>query len=171
MEKDEVRETIRQILGKIGIGIDALEISDVAGHTLFTIRTKDSGALIGTAGETLHSLNHLVKKIFEGKGSEDSFRFVIDVNGYHLKHIKMLENQGKMLAERARTFKYNVEMSPMSAYDRMIVHASLQGEPNIATESEGEGKLRHIVIKYTPLDSVATVSNGSGDLKRPSEQN
>ncbi|MBI1754829.1 hypothetical protein HYR65_00920, partial [Candidatus Azambacteria bacterium] len=47
MEKDEVRETIRQILGKIGIGIDALEISDVAGHTLFTIRTKDSGALIG----------------------------------------------------------------------------------------------------------------------------
>ncbi len=148
MEKDEIQETIRGLLSKLGIEVDALEASDVAGHTLFTVRTKDSGALIGAGGETLHSLNHLVRKMFEGKGREDAFRFVIDVNGYHLKHIKMLENQAKMLAERARTFKYNVEMSPMSAYDRMIVHASLQGQPEVATESEGEGKVRHVVIKY-----------------------
>lgn len=54
-----------------------------------------------------------------------------------------------MLAERARTFKHDVEMSPMSPYDRLIVHASLTGLPDIKTESLGEGQVRHIVIKYT----------------------
>ena len=68
--------------------------------------------------------------------------------GYHLKHVKTLEGQAKMLAERARTFKYDVEMSPMSSYDRLIVHSSLQGSPDVATQSSGEGSLRHIVIKY-----------------------
>ncbi|MBI3573945.1 hypothetical protein HY090_02755 [Candidatus Kaiserbacteria bacterium] len=150
MEKDEIENVLRGLLEKMGIALDGLDISEIAGHTLFTIRTKDSGVLIGTGGETLHSLNHVVKRIFEDKSSaEDTFRFVVDVNGYHLQHIKMLESQAKMLAERARTFKYDVEMSPMSGYDRMIVHASLTGLPEVATESYGEGKLRHIVIKYT----------------------
>ena len=87
--------------------------------------------------------------MFEGKPEdEEPFHFVIDVNGYHLKHIKELEGQAKMLAERARTFQHDVEMSPMSGYDRLIVHVSLHDLPGIATESEGEGKLRHVVIKY-----------------------
>jgi len=153
MAKDDIEKTLRELLQKMGIAFDAIDVSDIAGHTLFTIRTKDSGVLIGTGGDTLHALNHIVKKIFEdpeeGKNAKDAARFIVDVNGYHLKYIQNLEGQAKMLAERARTFKYDVEMSPMSPYDRLIVHASLQGSPDIATESAGEGQLRHIVIKYT----------------------
>jgi spoIIIJ-associated protein len=147
MENDEIVSTLKGILGKLAVPIDDIEVTEVAGHTLFTIRTSDSGVLIGSGGDTLHALNHLMKKIAEGK-RDDEKRFVVDVNDYHLKHIKALEGQAKMLAERARTFKYDVEMAPMSPYDRLIVHASLQGTPDIATESEGEGKLRHIVIRY-----------------------
>ena len=149
IDKESVAKLIRELVEKAGYTIDALDISDIAGHTLFTLRTKDSGALIGARGETLQALNHLVKKFLEtsAEGAEE-FRFVVDVNGYHLKHIKMLEAQAKILAERARTFKYDIEMSPMPAYDRLIVHSALQGAPDIGTESFGEGKLRHIVIKY-----------------------
>ena len=133
----------------MGIAVDGIETTDVAGHTLFTILTKDSGALIGTRGDTLSALNLLMKRVYEEKKGDDTFRFVVDVNGYHMKHIKALENQANMLAERARTFKYDIEMSPMSGYDRMIIHAALQESPNVYTESVGEGKMRHIVVRYS----------------------
>ncbi len=149
MEKDKVIGTIKELISKMGLALKDVQVSEVAGHTLFTLLSEDSGALIGAGGDTLHALNHIVKKSLEDYAEGDEpFRFVIDVNGYHLKHIKMLEAQAHMLAERARTFKYDIDMSPMSPYDRMIVHASLQGSPEVKTESEGEGKLRHIVIRY-----------------------
>lgn len=158
MENDEVVAALKQILDKLLISVDDIEVSDIAGHTLLTVRTKDSGILIGTGGETLHSLNHLIRRMFEAKIPEgENFHYVVDVNGYHLKHIKELEGQAKMLAERARTFQHDVDMAPMSGYDRMIVHASLQGMPNIATESDGEGKMRHIVIKYTGAGVASAV--------------
>ena len=165
MVKDEVLQTLKEFLGKMAIDVSELSVTDAGGHTLFTIKTKDSGALIGSGGETLHALNHIIKKIFEGKDEgEEAFRFVIDVNGYHLKHINSLEHQARMLAERARMFKHDVDMSPMSAYDRLIVHASLQGLPDIKTESQGEGKVRHIVIKYTGADAVAEPAQAESPL-------
>lgn len=150
MEKDKIVTTLKNIVARMGLNLKEVEVSEIAGHTLFTLHSTDSGALIGAGGDTLHALNHVVKKSLEKELRGDKpFRFVVDVNGYHLKHIKMLESQARMLAERARTFKYDIDMSPMSPYDRLIVHASLQGLPDIATESKGEGVLRHIVIKYT----------------------
>lgn len=158
MEKETIAKKIRELVGKLGVTVDNLVVSEAAGHTLFTIKTADSGVLIGTRGETLHALNHLVKKMFEGEEGEETFRFVVDVNGYHLKHIKMLEIQATMLAERARTFKYDIEMSPMSPYDRLIVHSALSDAPHISTESQGEGKLRHIIIRYTGEGSLVSPS-------------
>ncbi len=159
MEKDNIVQILKDLSAKMGLAIDGVDVTEAAGHTLFTIRTKDSGALIGARGETLSALNHIVKKTLEGKQEEgEPFRFVVDVNGYHLKHIKMLEGQAKMLAERARTFKYDIEMSPMSPYDRMIVHAALQTEPNIKTMSEGEGALRHIIVRYVADGAVSAES-------------
>ncbi|MDE2079175.1 MAG: hypothetical protein KGI73_02195 [Patescibacteria group bacterium] len=151
MENADITNVLKTFLEKLGISFEGIEVSEAAGHTLYTIQTTDSGRLIGSGGETLHALNHIMKKLFEDKGAP---RFVIDVNGYHLKHIRTLETQAKMLAERARTFKYDVEMSPMSPYDRLIVHSALTNEPDIATESTGEGALRHIIVKYAPANEV-----------------
>lgn len=162
MDQNKVTNLIKDLIGKLGITHEGVHVSEAAGHTLFTVRTADSGALIGARGETLHALNHLVKKILEDEEeSDETFRFVVDVNGYHLKHIKMLEAQATMLAERARTFKYDIEMSPMSAYDRLIVHSSLTNAPDVKTESQGEGKVRHIVIKYTGAGATPAPENSS----------
>ena len=162
MENDEITVALKGILEKLGIAFDDVEVSEAAGHTLYTIHTKDSGVLIGSGGDTLQALNHVMKKLVEGK--KDEGHFMVDVNGYHLKYIRTLETQAKILAERARTFKYDVEMSPMSAYDRLIVHASLTNEPDIATESSGEGKLRHIVIKYAPKEAAAPAGAGAAEI-------
>ena len=151
MTKDDITALLTELCAKLAITLDGIEVTEVANHTLFMLNTKDSGAIIGARGETLSALNYVVKKMVENKSGTEAepLKFVVDVNGYHLKHIRMLEGQANMLAERARTFKYDIEMSPMKPYDRMIVHAALQGSPSVYTESVGDGMMRHIVIRYS----------------------
>ncbi len=74
--------------------------------------------------------------------------FLIDVNDFRTKQIKDIETKALMMAERARSFQYDVELTPMSAYERLIVHTTLQNAPNVKTESLGEGRGRRVVIKY-----------------------
>ena len=54
-----------------------------------------------------------------------------------------------MLGERAKVFKYDVEMSPMNSYERRIIHSLFANDREISTESVGEGKVRRVVLKYT----------------------
>ncbi len=75
--------------------------------------------------------------------------FLVDVNDYRTKQIKDLQAKALMMAERARSFQYDVELSPMSSYERLIIHTTLQDAPNVKTESQGEGRSRRVVIKYS----------------------
>ena len=113
---------------------------------MFQIITQDGAKLIGSRGDTIRALNHIVRKAFERE--DETARFLIDVNRYRTQKIDDLKKTALLLAERARSLKYNVEMSPMSSYERMVVHAALADEPHIATESHGDGKDRRVVIKY-----------------------
>ena len=157
METEPVRIVIQTILAKLELPFDAIEVSEMGGSTIFTIRTVESGKLIGNHGETLSALNHIVKKVLEGKIPDDA-HFVVDVNGYHQKKIKSLEDQARLVAERARTFRYDVELSPMTAYERMIIHSTLKDMSDIETVSHGEGTLRHIVVRYVDPTKKATES-------------
>ncbi len=145
--RDIIEPVLKTLLEKLGVSYDRIEVTESLGSTVFTIATTESGKLIGNHGETLSAFNHIVKKILESQLSKEE-RFVIDVNGYHQKQIKSLEDQARLVAERARTFRYDVELSPMSAYERMIIHSTLKEMPDIETMSHGEGPLRHIVVRY-----------------------
>jgi spoIIIJ-associated protein len=73
----------------------------------------------------------------------------VDVNEYQKKHIEEIRSKARILAERARYFKSSVDMEPMSAYERMIIHSEFASSPDISTESIGKGKDRHVVLRYT----------------------
>lgn len=148
-------QTLRKILETIGISFTDITSSVIAGQTVITIQTRDDERiLIGTHSDTIHALDHLVKKIVETSPengqSEDRERpmFLIDVNDHRARQIKDLQAKALMMAERARSFQYDVELSPMNAYERLIIHTTLQDAPNVKTESQGEGHNRRVVIKY-----------------------
>jgi spoIIIJ-associated protein len=65
-----------------------------------------------------------------------------------LEKVERVRENARMLAQRARLFKHDVEMSPMTSYERLVVHELFAEDPEIKTESAGEGKFRHIVLKY-----------------------
>lgn len=153
MEKT-VEGILKELLDSTGLSYTGITQSEVAGQTIYSIQTSDASALIGAHGDTVHALDLLVKKILENRtpkedGAADEPRFLVDVNDYRTKQIKDLQARALMMAERARSFQYDVELTPMSAYERLIVHTTLQSEPNVKTESQGEGRSRRVVIKYS----------------------
>ncbi len=154
---ESVATILKELLTAASIPYTSVEQSSVAGQEIFSIRTEgDARALIGAHGDTVYALDLLVKKIYEnrlpphpeGEVAERAPMFLVDVNDYRSKQIKELQAKALMLAERARSFQYDVELSPMSSYERLIVHTTLQDAPNVKTESQGEGRNRRVVIKY-----------------------
>jgi spoIIIJ-associated protein len=148
---DVVETILKEILASMGISDAVVSRSQVAGQSIFSIQTTEARALIGGHGDTIHAIDMLVKKIAEKRlppEAAQDMHFLVDVNDYRVKQIQDLQTKALMMAERARNFQYDVELSPMSAYERLIVHTTLQDAPNVKTESQGEGKGRRVVIKY-----------------------
>ena len=147
-EKDN-KKLIEDMLNSLGVRYDIVEETEdpITQKKLFRIKSPESGLLIGDRGETFQALSHLIRRI-ASKGLEEMADFSIDVNDYRASMIERLKMTANILANRARDMKTNVEMDPMSSYERLIIHAALSGQPNIKTESIGEGKDRRLVIKY-----------------------
>lgn len=149
MNQDQIKKIIEDIFNHTACTISKCEFSNEGSMLWCSIDTPDSRFMIGRDGETLRSLNHLVRKMAEKNATEEEVNNVfIDVNGYQKKRFDSLKTIAHMMAERARYFKSNIEVDPMPAYERRIVHMFLEGQPDIKTESEGYGPSRRVVIKY-----------------------
>ncbi|MDO8481890.1 MAG: R3H domain-containing nucleic acid-binding protein [bacterium] len=172
--ENTVQTTLKELLNSFGASYSEINKIEVAGQVVFNIQTDDARTLIGMHGDTVYAIDHLVKKITEQKlpnaaasasivendaGDTDpvattrtnahgGMQFLVDVNDYRAKQIRDLQTKALMMAERARSFQYDVELTPMSAYERLIIHTALAGAPNVKTESLGEGRNRRVVIKY-----------------------
>ena len=148
MDETTIQNHIKEFVEKLGITIEGLTVVPIVAHIMFNIETPDSKQLIGPHGEHLRSLNYIVRRIIEKKTGDKEVKFMIDVNGYQHKHIQAIEQKARLLAERVRTFKSSADMTPMSSYERMLIHSMFSDDPEITTTSEGEGKARHIILSY-----------------------
>lgn len=155
MKQDKIKEIIEQIFKYSMCTLSKCEFSEEGEMLWCMIETPDSSFMIGRDGETLRSLNHLVQKMIEKdivQTEEKRPSLFIDINGYQKKRFDNLKNIAHMMAERARYFKSNIEIEPMPAYERRIIHMFLEGSKDIKTESEGYGPTRRVVIKYVNND-------------------
>lgn len=146
-------EIIKSILGKIleKLTVEG-EINVIEDNECpqFIVKTREAGVLIGENGQHLVALNHILKKLSENefkKNKLEIMRFFLDINDYQTKKNEELKNLAKMTAQRVRYFKKEIELEPMTSYERRIIHAALTEYPDIITESKGEGLERRVVIK------------------------
>ena len=147
MTNDEIKTIIETLLRHLHVSFDSIEIVSEADREVFSIQTPDSNLLIGSRGAHLFAFSHLVKKIVAKKDREK--QFTVDVNDYQGKASENLKAMAKIMGERARSLRTNVELQPMSSYERMMIHAFFQDAQDIKTESVGDGDRRRVVIKYT----------------------
>lgn len=154
----EIKKIIEDTLTNGGFVYESVDVVE-RNHMgpVFVIKSADSGMLIGPQGETLKSLNFLLKRMVSNiLKLEADPTFSIDINDYRDATLRQLEHKAKMMADRAVSFKTTVELEPMSSYERMFVHALFTDNPNIKTESIGMGKDRHLTIKFveSPIEEV-----------------
>lgn len=157
MNSNEILNLIKETIEKIGsenLSISIEEnISLGSDNSLwFKIEIENPYGFLGRGGEGLYALNHIVKKIIEAKTKEEEREkipeILIDINGFQKKRIENIHAVAHMMAERARYFKSNIEIDPMPAFERRIIHEFLSTATDIKTESEGLGLKRRVIIKY-----------------------
>ena len=150
-EKDpEIEEIVGKILNNLinSTGLDAdVYVRDQMeeGSIVFELEGQDSGLLIGRRGETLSSLEYLVR-LMASKTLDKRANIMIDVEDYKLRRKEKLENIAKKTAEKVSKTGKRISLEPMSAADRRIVHMTLAESKNVSTQSRGEGMHRKAVI-------------------------
>jgi spoIIIJ-associated protein len=105
----------------------------------------DVGILIGRHGQTMASLQYLVRIILTHR-IQDSPPIVIDVDGYKQRRYDALRETAKRLAEQVKMRRIPFTLEPMPAIERRIIHLTLANDPNVTTQSTGEGEARKVVI-------------------------
>lgn len=111
----------------------------------FSVRGEKVGKLIGYHGENMQAIQMLLSGL-KTKG-EGAIRMYLDIDGYKQNRNQSIIDLANKIAEQAIKIERNIHMDPMNAYDRRIVHTTLQGREDVTTESTGEGEKRHVVIK------------------------
>jgi spoIIIJ-associated protein len=109
------------------------------------IEGEDLGILIGRRGQTMVSLQLIVRLIMSHK-MDVRIPIVLDVEGYKQRRCEGLRTLAKKLADQVRTRRVPFTMEPMTAFERRVVHLALADYPDVTTESTGEGEARKVMI-------------------------
>lgn len=104
-----------------------------------------NGFLIGQRGETMHALQFLTSSALKNGGYEMT-RVNVDVAEYKKQRAGRLEHKAEEWVEEVKKSGKQMALQPMNAADRRVVH-KLAGDHGLETESVGEGRDRHIVLK------------------------
>lgn len=113
----------------------------------YQIHGDDVGILIGKHGQTLDAIQYLTNLVTNRKTGHRC-RIVVDVENYRSRREDTLVQLAKRLASKVKHSHQKVALEPMNAYERKIIHLTLQNDTSIVTDSEGEEPYRHIVISY-----------------------
>ena len=120
------------------------------------------GHMIGVQGQHLFSLQHILNLLLNKKYTSDEddavrLRVNLDIGDYRHAKSSAVERVALSRADDARILGDEIELEPMSSYDRMIVHSVLSKFDDIRTESRGEGPQRRVVIIPTAEEDLGTV--------------
>jgi len=110
------------------------------------LRLEESGVLIGTGGRNLEALEQILRVVINKKiGSE--WRLFLDINNYRQNQEEELKEFARKMARQAILNHQEISLPPMTSRQRRVIHLELAFNSEVTTESIGEGKERHIVIK------------------------
>ncbi len=148
---DMIISTTGTLLKFLSIPFEAITVKQDGDVTRVDVVSNEASRLIGWHGETLNSVQHLLKSILRSLQKTERAPFiVVDVDGYRLMQEDKVKKIAEAKADFVRRTGARVTLSPMSPYFRRIVHTHVSSTPalaDLATESVGEGDYRQIVIR------------------------
>jgi len=153
---DEVTEAARQIVSELlgHMEIDAeVQVYYVEAHSgeadttlQVDLEGQDLGLLIGRKGETLAALQYIARVILANK-LDRWVHLNLDVGGYKKHREQQLRRLAQRMAQQVEQFGRPISLEPMPAYERRIIHITLQDRQGVTTGSSGEESHRHVTIE------------------------
>lgn len=139
-------EILSSLISSMNVQVDAYVMNELRdGSLVFEIEGPDAGLLIGRHGDTLRDLQFITRLLVSRRLTRRA-NITIDVEQYQLRRITKLESMAKNAARAAsRGSKQTLE--PMTPDERRIIHMTLSDNPQVTTESQGQGSDRHVVVK------------------------
>ncbi len=127
------KATLEKLLDLLGFSATVEEQKNEDGITL-DVKTDDSGRLIGRQGQTLSDLQYIANRLLFQQ-DQNVPKVTVDVAGYRSQAREALVKKAKEAAEKVRRWGDIVELEPLSAFDRRVVHQALKDDPDIETQS------------------------------------
>jgi len=139
------KDTLQELLHTLGFEA-TVEEHPFDDGLLLDVKTEDSGRLIGRQGQTLTDLQYLLNRILFQR-DQSAPKVMVDVGGYRAQARDALVKKAMEAAEKVRRWGDVVELEPLSAFDRRIVHNALKDDPGVETHSvEVEGTNKKAVL-------------------------
>ncbi|GAA1823650.1 Jag family protein [Nesterenkonia flava] len=146
-EGDVAADYLEELLDIVDLDGD-IEIEIRGERTFISIQAEDGGDelqdLVGPRGEVLDALQELTRLAVLSATGERT-RLVLDINGHRAQRNEELKTLAEQAVSEVKERGENVHLEPMSAFERKIVH-DFVAEAGLVSESEGEGKRRHVVV-------------------------
>jgi spoIIIJ-associated protein len=141
----EVRDVVEHILDAIGVQAQ-IEIDEDDERMTATVVGRELGLVIGKHGQTIDAIQYLANAVvWRGRGDERK-QVIVDAAGYRARREEALTSIANRSAERAVGTARSVELEPMTAVERKVVHVCLKDYPGVVTRSEGTEPNRFVVI-------------------------
>ena len=141
----EVRDVVEHVLDAIGVRA-RIEIDEDDERMTATLVGRELGLVIGKHGQTIDAIQYLANAVvWRGRGDERK-PVVVDAAGYRARREEALASIANRSAERAVASARSVELEPMTAVERKVVHVCLKEYPGVVTRSEGTEPNRFVVI-------------------------
>jgi spoIIIJ-associated protein len=127
------KETLEKILASLGFE-STVEEHKMEEGVLLDVKTDDAGRLIGRQGQTLSDLQYITNRLLFQQDASTP-KVMVDVGGYRAQAREALVKKAKDAAEKVRRWGDTVELEPMTAFDRRVVHQALKDDPDVETHS------------------------------------
>ena len=143
---DRAAAVVERTLAALELGgrVEVIETEDEI--SLSVEGEEDPALLIGKHGTTIDALQHIAARAAFRGSERGRKRVVIDAAGYRERRHAALARAAERAAEEALSFGRAVELDPMSAFERRIVHTHLKDRSDIETHSEGDEPDRRLVV-------------------------
>lgn len=147
-------DVARTLLRQLGVDADVQAVDNLSlvplddddPRTIFLdVIGRDLGLLIGRRGENLSQLQYLVT-LLVNRRLPGFNRVILDIEGYRLRREEALIGLAERVSRQVARTRRPVALDPMPSNERRVIHMALRSNPDVTTESSGEGTMRRVMV-------------------------
>jgi spoIIIJ-associated protein len=163
--ENKLKAITQDLLSQLGIKLGSINIqanSEGVIHLNLELDEADTGILIGYHGDTISALQLLLSLLlYKQVGSWT--RLVVDINDYRQKRSQVLEKLAQNTAQKVKFSNEPIALFNLNPFERRVIHTFLAEYPDVVTQSEGEGKNRHLIVSPAPSEESSSTKAPTND--------